>query len=241
MIEQAKRHLLVGLASGGLMGIFWFGRLDWDPEMRLWRAVGDASLILLYATLAIGPLVRLFPNRLTGSLVPFRRQTGIWFAALALVHTALVWDGWARWDVGRLLGYEFIPQLGRVARLEPGFGLANLMGLAAVFITLPLLLTSADWAMRGLGGAAWKFLHYGTYTVFWLVALHTAYFLFFHYTESFHRDVPPDPNWFRLPFVGMTVSVLLLQAAAFAQTVRNQARQRVKRATTLKGERRPKI
>jgi sulfoxide reductase heme-binding subunit YedZ len=187
-------------------------------------------VILLYATLAVGPLVRLIPHRVTGALVPWRRQTGIWFGALALVHTALVWDGLARWDVGRLFGYEFIPQLDRVARIEPGFGLANLMGLAAIVITIPLLATSADWAMRGLGGATWKYVHQATYTIFWLVALHTAYFLFFHYTESFHRSVPPDPNWFRVPFLILTATLLVLQGLALAGTVRRQVRMRARRA-----------
>ena len=230
MVEQAKRHAVIVTASLVLIGLFWQGRLDWDPEMRLWRAVGDASLILLYAALAIGPAVRLFPGRVVGSLLPLRRQAGIWFGVLAFVHAALIWDGWARWDVDRLLGYEFIPQLGRLARLEPGFGLANLLGIAALLITLPLLVTSADWAVNKLGGSAWKFLHYGTYVIFWLVVLHTAYFLFMHYAPSFHRPVPPDANWFRVPFVWLTLLVGLLQTAAFAKTVLGQ-RSRLARTT----------
>lgn len=228
MKTQAWRHAVVVSMSIGVGAAFWFGRLDWDPEMRLWRSVGDTSLLLLYATLVVGPLVRIAPNGITTGFLVFRRQTGIWFGVLALVHTALVWDGWARWDIGRLFGYEFVPQLGRVARLEPGFGLANLMGLAAVLITIPLLITSGDWAMRKLGGATWKFLHYGTYTIFWLVALHTAYFLFFHYTESFHRTVPPNPNWFRFPFIGLTTAVLLLQILAFWKATGRRASRRVR-------------
>lgn len=219
MKTQVWRHSVVITMSTGVGAFFWFGRLDWDPEMRLWRSVGDTSLLLLYATLLVGPLVQIASNRVTRGVLALRRQTGIWFGVLALVHTALVWDGWARWDIGRLFGYEFVPQLDRVARLEPGFGLANLMGLAAVLITIPLLVTSGDWAMRRLGGATWKFLHYGTYTIFWLVALHTAYFLFFHYTESFHRSVPPDPNWFRFPFIALTVALLLAQVLAFTKRI----------------------
>lgn len=222
MIELAKRHATVVMVSLVLMAAFWQGRMDWDPEMRLWRAVGDTSLILLYAALAIGPAIRLFRGRVLGSLLPLRRPMGIWFGVLAFAHAALVWDGWARWDVDRLLGYEFIPRLGRLARLEPGFGLANLLGIAALLITLPLLVTSADWAVTKLGRSTWKFLHYGTYIVFWLVVLHTAYFLFMHYTPSFHRPVPPDANWFQMPFVGLTVLVVVLQTAAFTKTVLQQ-------------------
>lgn len=187
--------------------------------MRLWRAVGDASLILLYATLSIGPAVRLFQSKTLATLLPLRRQAGIWFGLLAFAHAALVWNGWARWDVRRLLGYEYIPELGRVARLEPGFGLANLIGIAALLITLPLVATSTDWAINKLGGSGWKFLHYGSYIVFWLVVLHTAYFLFMHYTLSFHRPVPTDDNWFQVPFAGVTALVVALQVAAFAKTI----------------------
>jgi methionine sulfoxide reductase heme-binding subunit len=211
------RHLVVGLCSLAVGAIFWFGRLNWDPEMRLWRAVGDASLVLLIVALVAGPLARLWSG--ARPLLGWRREAGIWFGVLAAVHSALVWHGWARWDVPRLLGYEFIPQLGRVARIEPGFGLANLMGLVALALALVLTATSSDWAVRQLGAAAWKWLQYGAYTVFYLVALHTAYFLFMHYTLSFHRPVPPDANWFQLPFLALAAVVPLSQLAAFARTV----------------------
>ena len=221
--EMWVRHVVTGSIGLLLVYGFWLSRPLWDPEMRLWRAIGDASLLLLYITLAAGPLARLLPR--LASLLPYRRETGIWFGLLALAHTLLILDGWARWNVKLFLGYEFIPQVGRYLRLESGFGLSNLLGLTAVLITLPLMVTSADWAVRALGGSAWKFLHYGAYTIFWLVVLHTAYFLFIHYTPHFHRLPPPDPNWFRWPFVAITLAVAALQAAAFVRTVLRQKRQ----------------
>lgn len=199
--------------------------------MRLWRAIGDASLLLLYVTLAVGPLTRFLPR--SARLLPYRRELGIWFGLLALVHTLLILKGWARWDVKTFLGYEFIPQLGRLVRLESGFGLANLLGLTAMLITLPLMVTSADWAVRALGGSGWKFLHYSAYIIFWLVVLHTAYFLFIHYTEHFHRRPPPDPNWFQLPFVVLTIAVATLQVSAFFRTVQRQKRQTTSHNTAL--------
>ena len=42
-----------------------------------------------------------------------RRQLGIWFALKATPHAALILNGWARWSLRRVLGYEVIPQLGR--------------------------------------------------------------------------------------------------------------------------------
>ena len=216
----AGRHLLAGAAGMAFIYFFWLTRPQWDPEMRLWKAVGDASLLMLYVTVSVGPMARLWP--LAARLIPHRREVGIWFGLLALVHTFLILDGWAQWSVSRFLGYEFIPQLGRTARMEPGFGLANILGLLAVLMTIPLIATSTDWATRKLGGSAWKFLHNATYVIFWLVVLHTAYFLFLHYTVSFHR-VPPPPDWARLPFAGLTLVVVSLQSLAFIATVRRRS------------------
>jgi methionine sulfoxide reductase heme-binding subunit len=222
--RTALRHLIVA-GSGALVAyLFWLTRADWDPEMRFWKAIGNASLILLYATLAAGPLARL---RLPGGrLVRYRREMGVWFALFGLLHTVLILNGWARWDLQLFLGYEFVPQLGRLVRLEPGFGLANLIGIVSGVIALVLLATSSDWAVRKLGGESWKFLHRGVYIILALVMLHTGYFLFIHYTPHFHR-LPPPPDWFRYPFVGLTLAVLVLQAAAFVWTVQTQRRRAV--------------
>ena len=187
--------------------------------MRLWRAVGDAAVVLLLASLAIGPAARLSAS--AGRLVPWRRQVGVWAAVLAGVHSLLVLDGWAQWSVRRFLGYEMIEQLGREARMEPGFGLANLIGLVALAWLLVLLATSSDRALRFLGPAAWKWVHHGSYVVFYLVMLHSTYFLFLHYTVSFHRAPAPE-NWFRWPLLLAGLLVLGLQWAAFWRTMRRR-------------------
>lgn len=218
------RHLLVGSIAILLALPFWYGRLDWDPEMRFWRAVGDSSFLLLFFTLAIGPIAKLWPT--TSKLIPWRREVGIWFGLMAFFHAFLVWDGWARWDIWRLFGYEFLPQLNRLARIEPGFGLSNLIGLFAIFLTLILVATSSNWAVDRLGSSAWKWLQYGSYTVFYLVVLHTLYFHFMHYTESFHRRVPPNPNWFRYPFLILSLTIPLLQGMAFWKSVNRRISQR---------------
>ena len=114
----------------------------------------------------------------------------------------------------------------RYARLEPGFGLSNAVGMVAVFITVLLVATSANWAINLLGASAWKWLQYGVYSVFYLVVLHTAYFLFMHYTISFHRRVPDDPNWFQYPFLLLTLIVPFLQTSAFIKVVRRRSTRR---------------
>jgi sulfoxide reductase heme-binding subunit YedZ len=186
--------------------------------------------MLLYITLALGPVARFIPR--FWLLLPYRRELGIWFGISAIVHTVIIFDGWVNWDVAQFMGYQFIPQLGRTVRLESGFGMANILGLLAVLLTLPLMATSADWAMRGLGGASWKFLHYGAYTIFYLVVLHTAFFLYIHYTDSFHRTTPDEANWFQIPFAILTLAVITLQAGAFFKTVRRQRRGAMRRAAS---------
>ena len=213
------RHLITATIAALMTVGFWLSRMEWSPDMRLWRAVGDVAVVLLFGSLALGPAARLF--RPLGRLLPWRRQVGIWAGLTALVHSLLVIDGWARWSVQRFLGYEFVPQLERDARLEPGFGLANLIGLVALTWMLVLLATSSDRAMRFLGQSAWKWLHSGAYVVFYLAVLHAGYFLFMHYTLSFHRAPAPE-NWFRVPLLLLGATVLALQVAAFAQTVRRR-------------------
>ena len=217
----ALRHvaaLALGIAA---FGLFWASRPVWDAEMRLWKAVGDAALVLLLVTMAIGPLARLW--RAAGRLLPWRRELGIWFAVVASVHTLLILDGWARWTVLGFFGYEFVPQLGRMARMEPGFGLSNLIGVVALVWALALAATSSDLALRRLGPSAWKWLHNGAYVVFWTVVLHVSYFLFLHYTASFHKQ-PPPPDWFRAPFLVAALTIVALQVAAFTSTVRARRR-----------------
>lgn len=213
------RHVVVAAATALLVLGFWFSRMEWSPDMRLWRAVGDAAAVLLFASLAVGPAGRL--SRVAGRMLPWRRQVGVWAAMAALAHALLVIDGWARWSLSRFLGYEFVPQLEREVRLEPGFGLANVIGVVALGWMLLLLATSSDRALRYLGPGAWKWVHNGAHVVFYLVVLHSAYFLFMHYTVSFHRPPAPD-NWFRFPLLLAGLAVVALQAAAFTRVVRRR-------------------
>lgn len=209
------RHVAVAALTAALVALFWATRPSWAAEMRLWKAVGDAAFVLLLVTLSLGPLARI--SRPVTRLLPWRRQCGIWFALGATVHGFLVIHGWARWSLRRFLGYEIVPQLGREVRLEPGFGLANLVGLTALVFALVLAATSSDRALRRLGAPAWKWLHHSALFVFYLSLLHAGYFLFLHYTASFHKAIPP-PDWFRFPFVALGMALLVMQGAAFAKT-----------------------
>ena len=79
--NAAWRHVLV-LGFAALLAIgFWSSRMDWDPTMRLWRAVGDVSLVLMLHALVVGPLAKIWPA--TTVFRTWRRETGIWAAITA--------------------------------------------------------------------------------------------------------------------------------------------------------------
>jgi methionine sulfoxide reductase heme-binding subunit len=215
-----SRHALVAGVAVVILAFFWVTRRDWSPEHRIWRATGDVSLVLLFLTLVIGPLARLYKPVVRAN--PWRRELGIWSAVYAVIHTVVILNGWIRWDLMRFLGYEFNAPLERFSRLEPGFGLSNIVGAVALLISVVLMVTSTDRALQALGGSAWKWLHYSAYTVFYLSGLHTAYFLFMHFTASFHREAAPE-NWFRVPFLLMVAGVLVIQFAAFQTEVRRRS------------------
>lgn len=202
MLYEAKskttlfaRHLAVGFIAGIVVYVFWLLRPELSADARLWRALADAGFIFLSACLVIGPLSRLWDPCLY--LIPWRREVGIWFAVLVATHALLV------------SGY---------ALREPGIELPAILGLIALFWTLVLAATSSDRAVNFLGVSSWKWLHGMANTIFYLVAAHAAYFLFWRY---------PEENMFQVPFLIMVFAVPILQMSAFAKEVSRQKRNSV--------------
>ncbi|UXZ53107.1 ferric reductase-like transmembrane domain-containing protein [Halomonas sp. 7T] len=222
--HRIGRHFVVVLIGAMTAYLFWLSRMEWDAEMRTWRALGDAAFILLFVTMVIGPVVKIWPRQLS-FLVNWRRAFGIWFAIFASVHAFLVWDGWARWSIRGFLGYQELPLAGLSGPVlvDPGFGLANMVGLVALFFGLVLFAISSDKAMRFLGSSTWKHLQNYAYVVFYLVALHGIYFLFLHYELSLRNLVfqsgVSGPNWFRFWFVGLVSIVFTVQVAAMIKLI----------------------
>ncbi len=220
--EVFLRNSLVALISGALFYVMWMLNATWSADMRLWKALGGAAFILLWFTVFIGPAAKLW--RPISGLISWRRETGVFFALIALIHGFLVLDDWVRWGAYELLGYKYIPELETYLRSEPGFGLANIMGLLALLFGLALAATSFDRAIRFLGPSSWKWLHSFTYLVFYLAALHALYFAFVHFTPSPERVLLGQPtnypaNPLRFYYLGMLISVFLVQISAFIKTV----------------------
>lgn len=212
------RNLVIGGVTLLLFFMFLETRTGWDPMHGQNRALADASVVLLVATLAVGPLARLWPP--AARLVPWRRELGNWSVYAALGHVWVVFSGWALLDPLKL--FVSFNVFKRDWALDQGFALSNLLGLVALAYGLVLLATSNEASVRLLGGAGWKFVQQGVYVLYALVVLHTAYFLYFHFV-SFHRPVPP-PNWAQGPFLLLVVLLLALQTAAFVATVRRRTR-----------------
>lgn len=209
---------MVGSVTLVLFVVFLEMRAGWDPMHAQNRALADVSVLLLVATLAVGPLARLWSP--AARLIPWRREMGTWAVYTAIGHVWVVFSGWALLDPLKL--FVSFNVFKRDWALEPGFALANLLGIVALAYGLVLLATSNEASIRLLGGAGWKFLQQGVYVLYALVVLHTAYFLYFHFV-SFHRP-PPPVNWFQGPFLVLVGLLFALQTLAFVVTVRRRGR-----------------
>lgn len=184
------RHAFIGFLTAFIVYLFWLSRPELSFDVRLWRALGDTAFSFLFITLIIGPLAKLWKPAVR--LVSWRRETGIWFALLALSHFV------------RVSGY---------ALSEPGIELPIFLGLVALFWALTLAATSSDRAVNFLGHSSWKWLHSMAYAVFYLATAHAMYFLFWRY---------PEAKWFQYPFLGITLAVPALQISAFIKEVIRQ-------------------
>lgn len=213
--RASARHAAVLLVAAGVVLAFGAVHGQWSPMHRWNRAFADASLALLSIAFALGPLSRFV--RPAVLFLPFRRELGIHACLLAVIHASLILVGWVEWDLMRLFGFEWHPDLLAYVMFQHGFGLANAVGIAALVLIILLAATSSDFATRRLGPSGWKFLQMGVLPLWWLTIAHVAYFLFMHFL-SFHRAVP-EPNPLRFWFTGLVLLVFALRSAAYLKTV----------------------
>jgi len=223
--EASIRHIVMLIISVLLVLLVWRLNSTWSPDMRLWKAFGGATFMLLWFTLFIGPAAKLW-NKLT-RLVSWRRESGVWLAVVGLVHGFLVLNGWVRWGFLEFFGYQYVPELDTYLRFEPGFGLANLMGLVALIFVILLATTSFNKAVNFLGAGSWKWLHMLAYSIFYLTALHVIYFAFIHFSPSPYRVIAQLPteyavNPLRYFYLAAIISVFIAQIAAYFKTVQTQ-------------------
>lgn len=220
IVRDARlRHLLAAAIGAGFLALFAAVHASWSPMHRWNRAFGDVSLMLVALSVGIGPLSRFV--RPVVRVLPLRRELGIHGCLYAIVHTAIILVGWVEWDLMRLFGFEWHPQIREYVMFQHGFALANAVGLAALGLVILLAATSSDLAVGLLGASGWKFIQMGVLPLWWLTVAHVGYFIFIHFM-SFHRATP-EPNPLQMWFVALVLLVLSLRSAAYVQTVRLRA------------------
>lgn len=179
--ERLRSHfglLLFSLIGCGLAYIYESTALLTDVI-----ALGTAyvSLVLLVATLSIGPLNLMLKRRNAVNL-DLRRDVGIWAGITGCVHAFFSLQ---LYNKGNILLYFFNKQgEGYTPQLNL-FGLSNLTGLVAAAILLVLLLLSNNLSLRWLKGKRWKFVQRFNYPLFILVVVHTIGYQVLNQRQNF--------------------------------------------------------
>jgi len=155
--NEAPRHLLIFIISTLMVWWFMALRSEWLPEMHFQnKAFGDLGLIFIVLVLFMGAAARLFP--FMGRALSWRKELGIWAMILALIHVYIVIDGWVEWRIAELFGYAFYKGRSRWILTDPGFGMANTLGVIALFYGLALLLSSNRFSLHLLAYNSWRYL-----------------------------------------------------------------------------------
>lgn len=199
-------HLPLLTLSAISVAALYFTRPYKDVVMKVSFATAYPALILLVATLAIGPF-NIFARRRNPVSMDFRRDLGIWAGILAIVHTVIGQNVHLR---GRpWLYYVYERGSHHVFPIRHDvFGLANYTGLFCTLVVLLLLATSNDYSLRRLGTRSWKKLQRWNYAAFALLAIHAL-----AYEEGIEHQ--------KLPFLATTLAALaltlVLQLCGFGQ------------------------
>jgi sulfoxide reductase heme-binding subunit YedZ len=171
-----RHHLPFGLVTAACGFILYVTRPYPDVLTRLSFATAWPALVLLTATLAIGPwrILRGKPPVLSQDL---RRDTGIWAGITGGLHAGI---GQCVHLRGRPWLY-YIYENWQRAHVQPlrhdVFGFANFTGLFAALVLIILLATSNDASLRKLGTVRWKNWQRWNYACFGLTACHTFGYL----------------------------------------------------------------
>ncbi len=166
---RVGRHLALATLTLAASLIPVYALSTKSPAFRLSMGSAYVSLVLLAATLCLGPWNVLW-SRANPLSTHLRRDLGIWAAVAGLVHVVAGLQVHMR---GRFWLY-FIPNK------EPSpvffrtdlFGFANHTGLLATTILILLLALSSDRVLSRLGGRRWKRWQRSSYLLALLVVAH---------------------------------------------------------------------
>lgn len=192
-------HLPLLLISVFSVGLFYRAVELKDVIHRLSMATAYPGIVLLAATLVIGPLAKMFYHSNPIS-TDFRRDLGFWAAIVSLVHVVFGLQVHMRGRMWTLflrenLDFPFI-------RFDL-FGAANYTGLIATLVLVMLLAASNDWSLQFLGWEKWKRLQRWNYVLFPIVFLHGVLY------QVIEKRVPP----FIYIFAGIGAIIVIVRVA----------------------------
>ncbi|GAB0174548.1 MAG: hypothetical protein HHAS10_04270 [Candidatus Altimarinota bacterium] len=122
---------------------------------------GEQALNVLWIILWIPIFARVLQIRVTQNLMPLRKELGILMGVLAFIH-------------GGMYIFPYSSELGTKGFwITDGFFSYLAFGFFAFILTIPLLLTSNNWAMRLLG-RKWKLLHRAVYFILIFTIAHVV-------------------------------------------------------------------
>ena len=167
----ARHHFPLLLATLGSVAALYYTRPYSDVLSRASFATAYPGLVLLAATLLIGPWnwLRRRPNPVSSDL---RRDLGIWAGIVSIAHTAtgqfvhLRGRPWLYYVYGSADHQHAFPLRHDL------FGFANYTGAIGVLVLIALMATSNDYSLRRMGTRGWKKLQRWNYAAFALVAMH---------------------------------------------------------------------
>ncbi|MEL6168886.1 MAG: protein-methionine-sulfoxide reductase heme-binding subunit MsrQ [Pseudomonadota bacterium] len=145
------------LAALPVVWVFWAGAtggLGVEPIKEIEHRLGLWGFQVLIASLCITPL----RTHAGINLIKFRRAIGLVAFFYILAHL-LVW---------LILDVQILSQIWKDILKRPYITI----GMAGFLLLVPLALTSSDWSIRKLGGAAWRRLHKLVYPAVLLGGLH---------------------------------------------------------------------
>lgn len=205
-----SHHLPLFLSSAAFAAALYITRPYSDVITKISFATAYPTLILLAATLLIGPWNTLRKQK-TPISSDLRRDIGIWAGILGLVHAVVGQCVHLRGRPWLYYVYEYRKN-GPSGLRHDLFGFNNFAGLAATLVLVVLVATSNDWSLRRLGTPKWKQLQRWNYVCFVLTGAHAIGYQWMEKQKS--------------PFVITAVACLVLtvslQSAGFVQ-IRSKA------------------
>lgn len=140
---------------------------SFHPVQLVLRAFGLTAIILLFITLAIGPLARLSDR--FKPLLYNRRHMGVTVFFFALIHAGLV----LIWYHGFSDTNVFVSLLATNLNYDRIYGFPfEALGLAALLILFVMAATSHDFWLDFLGAPVWKLIHMLVYPAYALLVGH---------------------------------------------------------------------